>query len=628
MSLGRVRLAAALAVALALGGARRLRVGGALAVAPAFGGARRLRVGGALAVALALGAVGAPLASAAGTIDTSFGSGGLAGSLFGLGARASAVALAPDGRIVVAGDSRGAGGEGALTARFGVGGALDPSFAGGGGRVDKFGDGTTPQRAGAVATQADGSVVTAGVAGDRWALTRFLPSGVTDGLFGAAGVTLRDPSPGGATAGEFYPGETPSLPDGTGPAAIAIAPGGQIVVAGSVGVRNDDGIPSEQIVVARFDALGVPDPAFGGGDGFAVLQLGFGGPVRHATSAARALALAPSGAIVIAGRASARDGGDRAFVARLTPAGALDPGFARAGRLLVQFGHASSVRVASSSLSALAMRADGRLVAAGRATDVAGSHAVLLAGFTAAGATDVAFARRGSAISQLGRVQVPAAPSQFGRAQVPAAPVSLGRAVALQPDGAAVVAGAASGGALAARYDATGALDCGYGTRGRTLAFGGPRFDPSTDGAAGAVLQPDGKLLVAGRRAGGGLLLGRLDGGAAARPGATAPRLVTLGARYAGRGRGYAYGLVDGGCKVANVRFTVTGSGPAVSTRVQRVLGRSGPQVLCAPLRGLRSGARYRIRLESSPKGGPRGAQRTLRVAKVTGKVLAQAGCR
>ena len=81
---------------------------------------------------------------------------------FGLGTRAAAVALAPDGRIVVAGDQRGAGGEGALTGRVGSAGAADPSFAGNGARIDTFGTGAAPQRAGAVAVQADGSVSSPG----------------------------------------------------------------------------------------------------------------------------------------------------------------------------------------------------------------------------------------------------------------------------------------------------------------------------------------------------------------------------------------------------------------------------------------------------------------------------------
>ena len=573
----------------------------------------RARVAAVVAVALAL--LGVESAHGAGRIDTSFGSGGLAIGPFGLGSRAAAVALAPDGRILVGGDQRGAGGEGALTARIGSGGTADPSFAGNGVRIDTFGTGARPQRVGAITVRPDGSVVIAGVAGDKWAVARFLPSGLADGLFGAAGVTLRDPSPGGGPPREFYPDELPALPDGTGPAALAIGRAGQVVVAGSVGVANDDGVASERIAVARFNDRGLPDPAFGH-DGFAVLQLGFGSSIRHAASSARAVALLPDGRILLAGRASARDGGDRGFVARLLPSGALDPGFARQGRTFVQLGSASSARVASSSLAALAVRPDGRLVAAGRATDVSGNHAVAIAGFTAAGARDPLFARRGTAIAQ------------FGRAYPPAAPASLARAVALQPDGAAVVAGVATAGTLAARYDVAGALDCRYGDRGRALAFGGRGFAFSSDGAAAAALQPDGKLVVAGRRAGGGVLLGRLQGATSSAGMRTAaPRLVTLGARYIGRGRGYAFGLVDGACKVVNARFEIKGAGPVASTRVQRVFGRFGPQVICTPLSGLRMGATYEIRLESSPRGGPRGAARTLKIEKPTGSVLPQQGC-
>ena len=160
------------------------------------------------------------------------------------------------------------------------------------------------------------------------------------------------------------------------------------------------------------------------------------------------------------------------------------------------------------------MRPDGRLLAAGYATDVAGNRAVLLARFNAGGALDTSFGVRGSVVSQLG-----------GAGRDPSTPVSLARAVALQADAKVLVAGAASsasatssrrvtGGALVARYGADGALDCGFGTRGRTLAFAGSGFDPAVDGAAAAALQPDGGLLVAGRRVGGGVLLGRVFGGA------------------------------------------------------------------------------------------------------------------
>jgi uncharacterized delta-60 repeat protein len=571
----------------------------------------------AAACAVVVLAAGAGQATALpGQPDRGFGSGGAASTPLGTSVQAFGLALAPDGRIAVAGDQRNAGGEGALTARFTAAGALDASFAGSGARIDRFGTGATPQRAGAVAVQADGATIVAGVAGEVWSLARFLPSGLTDGEFGAAGVTLRDPAPGDGPDEEYY-GDEPSLPDGTGPAAIALMPAGQIVVAGNVGVANDDGIPGEQIVVARFGPTGLPDPAFGR-DGFVLLQLGFGSAARHASSAARGLSLLGDGRILLAGRASARDGGDRAFVARLTAAGRLDLGFARQGRLLVQLGRASAARAASSSLEALVQRPDGRLLAAGRSSDAFGSPAALLASFTAGGALDPAFGRHGTVVSQLA----------MAARRTP--PASLARALVLAPDGTAVAAGAATGGAVAARFGARGNLDCGFGDRGRAQAFGAARLDPAVDGAFTAALQPDGNVLVAGRRAGGGLLLGRLLGGASApRTPATrlTARVVTIGARYAGRGRGYAYGHVDGGCEAVNARFTIKPpKGRVVSTKLQLIPGRYGPQVICAPLRGLRSGARYRIRI-ASPAGGPVGDEVVFRALKPARRARPQRGC-
>jgi hypothetical protein len=63
-----------------------------------------LRIVAAGVAAAALALPGAARASA-GDVDSGFGAGGLAATPFGLGARASAVALAPDGRLLVAGAS-------------------------------------------------------------------------------------------------------------------------------------------------------------------------------------------------------------------------------------------------------------------------------------------------------------------------------------------------------------------------------------------------------------------------------------------------------------------------------------------------------------------------------------------
>ena len=210
-----------------------------------------------------------------------------------------------------------------------------------------------------------------------------------------------------------------------------------------------------------------------------------------------------------------------------------------------------------------------------------------------------------------------------GDRTTPAPPASLARAIALATDGSAIVAGAATAGAVAARYDAAGALDCGYGTRGPDGGVRGCAFSPSTDGAIGAALQADGKLLVAGRPRAAVCCSGGCRGRAADRAAARRRRGSSrFSARYAGRGRGYAYGLVDGGCETVRraVRDQGRGAGrlDARAADVRAV----GPAGRLRAADGLADGGTYEVRLVASPQRGPRGTERTLRVAKPRGKVL------
>lgn len=574
---------------------------------------------GAAALTLSAGARPVTAAPPAGLPDTSFGAGSLAQTPFGAGARGSALALGPGGSITVAGDVRGSAGEAALVARFTSGGGLDASFAGSGSRLDRFGAGVgagSHQRAEAVAVAPDGSTIVAGVAGAHIMVARYRPDGELDGLFGAGGVVLRELADGAVMP-----------PDG-GLAAIALAPDGQILVAGSIGVPADDpygdGEPGEQVVVGRLSDRGVPDPSFGR-NGFAVLQLGARSARRPGRSRATALALGPGGTIVLAGRSSAPDGADRALVARLTSAGRLDAGFGRAGRVNLQLGHASAARPARSALHALTLRPDGSALVAGGATDVAGNGQVVLARLTAAGRLDPSFGRAGVVRTQVSG----ASRARDGR------PESLARAIAPTADGHVLVTGSSSlGGAFTLRTTASGRLDCGYGTLGQGAAFDAPvlrRGATATDGAFGVLAQPDGHYVATGRLPGGGLLLGRVLGGAAAapQPPARRPGLRTLGARYLGRGRAVLYGAVLANCSAATVRFVAGPSarnagGRAIATRFARVSGAYGIQVVCAVVRGLRPRRTYRVRIDARQAVG---ATRTLRAVPTGRRTLPQEGC-
>ncbi len=588
-------------------------------------GRRRSRIAalagaGAALVLLTAGAASAAGALPAGFPDTSFGTGGVAQGPFGTAARGAALALGPGGTISVAGDVRGSAGEATLVGRFTSTGVLDTSFAGTGSRIDRFGAGVgagSAQRAHAVAVASDGSTLIAGVAGRQIMVARYLPDGELDGRFGAGGVVLRDLS-GGA-----------DMPDGSGLAAIALTPQGQIVVAGSVGAPTgdlyDEEEPGEQVVVGRLSDRGVPDSTFGAG-GFVTLQLGSRSPRRPARSRAAALALGAGGTILLAGHSSGPDGADRALVARLTPGGRLDASFARAGRTVVQLGRRSAARAASSALQALALRADGTLLTAGRGTDVAGNGQVVLARLTAGGALDARFARGGVVRTQLD-VSTKHGPLQ-----------SVARAIAPTADGTVLVTGATHrGSGFTMRTTASGRLDCAYGSDGLGAGFGtvpvAPAGNPRTDGVFGVVAQPDGNYVGAGRRPGGGMLLGRVIGGPGrgAQAAARRPLVRTLSARYLGQGRAVVYGAVVRNCATSTIRFvaspTARSGGRAITTRFARVSGAYGPQVVCAIVRGLRRGRTYRVRISSRQAPRTIGVTRVLRATATGRGALPQEGC-
>ena len=292
---------------------------------------------------------------------------------------------------------------------------------------------------------------------------------------------------------------------------------------------------------------------------------------------------------------------------------------------MAQLGRASSARSASSALHALALRPDGRIVVAGRGTDVAGGGQAVLARLTVGGALDPAFGRGGVMRTQVG--------AGIKRR----APESSARAIAVTPDGRTLVTGSNSlGAAFTLRLAASGELDCGYGSQGEGAAFGAtlpPRpADASVDGAFAVLAQPDGAYVGAGRRPGGGLLLGRVTGG----PGGAGtadlrPIVRTVGARYLGGGRAVVYGAVLANCSAAEVRFVAspgTGSGRPISSRPWPVPGRFGPQLVCGYVRGLKRGRTYRVRIASTRRGGPVGATRGLRAVRTSrAKPRAQAGC-
>ncbi len=134
-----------------------------------------------------------------GYLDASFGDGGVVTTGFGADAVVlSGVAIQPDGKIVVAGyrldvAPQGASLGGFALARYSRDGSLDPTFGSGGLVTTTIASGGAA--AAAVAVQQDGRIVAAGLAytardlqGAKVALARYEPDGSLDASFGAGGT--------------------------------------------------------------------------------------------------------------------------------------------------------------------------------------------------------------------------------------------------------------------------------------------------------------------------------------------------------------------------------------------------------------------------------------------------------
>jgi uncharacterized delta-60 repeat protein len=157
-----------------------------------------------------------------GSLDPSFGTGGIVGPSGSFGSVARAVLLQSDGKIVAAGPGGISFGADFAIARYLPNGDLDPSF---GIVTTNLG---AADSANGVAIQSDGKLVAAGdsfsngvPSTNRFALARYNPNGTPDGTFGTAG-TVRTPIGAGS-------GGTSTATA----AAVVIQSTGRIVLAGS-----------------------------------------------------------------------------------------------------------------------------------------------------------------------------------------------------------------------------------------------------------------------------------------------------------------------------------------------------------------------------------------------------------
>jgi uncharacterized delta-60 repeat protein len=325
-----------------------------------------------------------------GSVDTSFGAGGVAQTIFANFNFPHSVSVQSNGTIVVTGIATNDQSHyGFVAARFNGDGSLDSTF-GTGGQATAPVAGLLAQSVSLI--QPDGKILLAGssIINPRdpniLAMARFNSNGSLDATFGtngsveqtsvvtfcsslgldsannilvAAGSAIAEFTPSGGPKSQVTPAAISASSQGGGTRATAFQPDGKFVFAEAVsegGLRQRD----TDTKVVRFTATGAIDSTFSNptfdfsGEG--------GSSVSDTTAA---VAVLPNGQIILG--ASHFNGGftnELFALARLNSTGSLDPAFGSGGIVTTNVGGVEGI-------AALLVQPDGKIIAIGTANNFA-----------------------------------------------------------------------------------------------------------------------------------------------------------------------------------------------------------------------------------------------------------------
>ena len=203
-----------------------------------------------------------------GSLDNTFGSGGIVTTSIGTYGIAYAIDIQVDGKIVMAGRGNNGGQSFFALTRHNTNGSLDNTFGSGGIVTTSIG---AASDATAIAIQADGKIVVAGQAQQNFALSRYNTNGSLDNTFGIGGIV----NEASGTSSRFYD--------------IDIQADGKILAAG----YSDNGT-QYHFALGRYMNNGSLDITFGS-NGIAITSIG------TSSSLATAIAIQTDGKIVLSG---------------------------------------------------------------------------------------------------------------------------------------------------------------------------------------------------------------------------------------------------------------------------------------------------------------------------------------
>lgn len=228
-----------------------------------------------------------------GSLDTSFGSGGMVTTNIGSSGGGDSVVVQASGKILLAGYRFNGTTDDFVLARYNANGSLDTSFDTDGLVTTSFGDG--PGIGHDVVVQTDGKIIVAGTGGSGsvdFALARYKTDGSLDTSFGTNGMLTTD-----FAASSDYGN------------AVALQSDGKILVAGESYTSNQD------FALARYNTDGSLDTSFDG-DGKVITDFGGG------FDSGRSIIVQPDGKILVAGNST-----NSFAMARYNSDGSLDTSF-------------------------------------------------------------------------------------------------------------------------------------------------------------------------------------------------------------------------------------------------------------------------------------------------------------
>jgi uncharacterized delta-60 repeat protein len=271
-----------------------------------------------------------------GSVDGTFGDGGMVTTDFGSNELAVFVAVQPDGKIVAAGgaDEGGVLAKSFSVARYNPDGSLDTTFGSGGKTSANFA--SFGERAEAAALQPDGKIVVAGNAllgvWQDFAVVRFNGDGSLDGTFGSGGKVTTDFEGQGDLA-----------------TSVAIQPDGKILAAGGAGFPAGG---QAGFGLVRYNTDGSLDGMFGTG-GKVMTDFGVSG------DGVEAIVLQPDGKVIAVGQTTTPTFTGDFALARYNANGTLDTSFGTGGLVTTDFAGGSDVA------NGVALQSDGNVVSVG-----------------------------------------------------------------------------------------------------------------------------------------------------------------------------------------------------------------------------------------------------------------------